>query len=41
MARFLILDDDEDIGSVVQMILQLEGHEAAVVTTADDAVAMP
>jgi DNA-binding response OmpR family regulator len=40
MARFLILDDDEDIGSVVQMILQLEGHEAAVVTTADEAVAM-
>jgi DNA-binding response OmpR family regulator len=40
MARFLILDDDEDIGSVVQMILQLEGHEAVVLTKADDAIAM-
>jgi|SRR5688572_26001608 DNA-binding response OmpR family regulator len=40
MARFLILDDDEDIGSVVQMILQLEGHEAVVLTKADDAIAL-
>jgi DNA-binding response OmpR family regulator len=40
MARFLILDDDEDIGSIVQMILQLEGHEAVVLTAADEAIAM-
>jgi DNA-binding response OmpR family regulator len=40
MARFLILDDDEDIGSVVQMILQLEGHEAVVLTKADEAIAL-
>ena len=40
MARFLILDDDEDIGQVVQMILELHGHEAAVSTDGDTAVTM-
>jgi DNA-binding NtrC family response regulator len=40
MARFLIIDDDEDLGSVVQMILELDGHEAAVSTNAESAVKM-
>jgi DNA-binding NtrC family response regulator len=40
MARFVILDDDEDICSIVQMILELEGHDAVVVTSADGAVAL-
>jgi DNA-binding response OmpR family regulator len=40
MARFLILDDDEDIGQVVQMILELDGHEAAVSTDGETAVTM-
>ena len=39
MARFLILDDDEDLGSVVEMILQLDGHETAVLKRSQDAVA--
>lgn len=39
MARFLILDDDEDIGSIVEMILQMEGHDTAVLQRAEDAVA--
>lgn len=39
MARFLILDDDEDLGSIVEMILQMEGHETAVLQRAEDAVA--
>ena len=39
MARFLILDDDEDIGSIVEMILQMEGHETAVLQRAEQAVA--
>jgi DNA-binding NtrC family response regulator len=38
MARFLIIDDDEDLGSVVQMILELDGHEAVVSTDAESAV---
>jgi DNA-binding NtrC family response regulator len=40
MARFLILDDDEDLGSVVEMILQMEGHDTAVFKKSDDAAAM-
>lgn len=40
MARFLIIDDDEDLGSVVQMILELDGHEALVSTDAEAAGAM-
>jgi DNA-binding response OmpR family regulator len=40
MARFLIIDDDEDLGSVVQMILELDGHEAMVSTDAEAAVKM-
>ena len=39
MARFLILDDDEDLGSIVEMILQMEGHDTAVLKRAEDAVA--
>ena len=40
MARFLILDDNEDLGHVVQMILELDGHEAAVCTQGEAAVTM-
>lgn len=40
MARFLILDDEEDIGQVVQMILELDGHEAAIATDGETAVTM-
>ena len=38
MARFLIIDDDADIGQIVQMILELNGHEAAVSTDAETGV---
>jgi DNA-binding NtrC family response regulator len=37
MARFLVIDDDEDLCSVVQMILELDGHEAVTSTHADAA----
>lgn len=40
MARFLILDDDEDLGSIVEMILQMEGHDTTVLQRADEAFAM-
>jgi DNA-binding NtrC family response regulator len=40
MARFLILDDDEDLGTIVEMILQMEGHDTAVLKRADEAVAL-
>lgn len=39
MARFLILDDDEDLGTIVEMILQMEGHDTAVLKRAEEAVA--
>lgn len=39
MARFLILDDDEDFGSIVEMILQMEGHDTAVLKRSEDAAA--
>src|SRR6185503_5182129 len=39
MARFLIVDDDEDLGSVVEMILQLDGHETVVLKRSQEAVA--
>jgi DNA-binding NtrC family response regulator len=40
MARFLILDDDEDLGTIVEMILQMEGHDTAVLKRADEAAAL-
>jgi two-component system response regulator HydG len=40
MARFLILDDEEDLGVIVQMILELDGHEAEVATDAETVVKM-
>jgi DNA-binding NtrC family response regulator len=40
MARFVIIDDDEDLRSVVQMILTLDGHDAEVAANADKALDM-